>query len=178
MSSFIFVRHGQSEANANGTIATAKTTLTQVGIEQARKTAKEVKDLGITMIVCSPMLRAQQTAETIAGELGIDIAHIKIIDELRERGLGEVEGKPKDHESEWYFSDTNEFGVEPSKDLFARMAKCLESIKVLSGSNKILVVGHAVSGFYLQQIAAGKSSLKDFDPISQMSNADFIEVTI
>lgn len=105
MIDFIFVRHGQSKANAEKVIADANSPLTEAGIEQARKTGMEVKDKEITLIVCSPYLRAQQTAETIAGELGIDLAHIKIMDELQERGLGVLEDNPKTQDGLWYFTD-------------------------------------------------------------------------
>src|SRR5882757_8965527 len=95
INSFIFVRHGQSQANADGIIADGHSPLTQTGIEQAQKTGLEIKNFGITAIVCSPYLRARQTAEMIASELGIGFSHIEIIEELRERGLGDCEGKPK-----------------------------------------------------------------------------------
>lgn len=178
MSSFIFVRHGQSQANADSVIADAHSPLTEAGIEQARKTANEVRDFKITHIACSPYIRAQQTAETIAGELGIDIAHIKIIDELQERGLGVLEDKPKQQDGLWYFTDDSSEGIEPSQKLLERMQHCLSTIRQLSQDNNLLVVGHAIAGFYLLQVAAGKSSVKDFEPASKMSNADYLEVDL
>ena len=42
----------------------------------------------------------------------------------------------------------------------------------------VVVVGHATSGFYFLQIAKGKTRFVDFDPINQMSNAEFIEVEL
>ncbi|MEK7153129.1 MAG: histidine phosphatase family protein [Patescibacteria group bacterium] len=178
MTSFIFVRHGQSQANADGIIANAYSPLTEGGIEQARKTAKEVKALGVTMIACSPYLRAQQSAEIIAGELGIDLAHIKIIDELRERGLGVLENKPKGHDGAWYFLDEESEGIESREGLFGRMTQALHIIRELSKTNTVLVVGHSVAGFYLLQAAAMKASLEAFDPPSQMNNADYVKVNL
>jgi broad specificity phosphatase PhoE len=173
---FIFVRHGQSQANADGIIADSSSPLTEAGIEQARKTANEVREFGITAIACSPYLRAQQTAETIAGELGIDIAHITIIDELQERGLGVLENRPKEYEGTWYFTDDSSEGIEPRTALLRRMTECVGIIAKLGESQQVLVVGHAISGFYLMQVAAKKTSLEAFDSPSQMSNADFVEV--
>lgn len=178
MNRFIFVRHGQSKANAETVIADAHSPLTESGLEQARKTGAEIKDLGITTILCSPYLRAQQTAETIAGELGIDIAHIKIVDDLRERGLGVLEDQPREHEGTWYFTDDDSEGIEKKADLLTRMSKCLEQIKKVSASEVVLVVGHAISGFYLQQAAAGVRSVDDMASPLQMSNADFTKVEI
>ena len=178
MSSFIFVRHGQSQANAAGIIADSLSPLTEKGIEQARKTGVEVKNLGISLIVTSPYLRAQQTAETIAGELGIDLAHIKIIDELAERGLGSLEDKPKEHDGLWYFTDDTSEGIESRADLLKRMQSCLENIKELSNTQTVLVAGHSISGFYLQQVAAGKTTVDEIDSPALMNNADFVQVEI
>lgn len=175
MSHFIFVRHGQSKANANTEIADSHSPLTENGIEQARRTGKEVKDLGISLILCSPFLRAQQTAETIAGEIGLDITQIKIVDDLRERGLGVLEGRHRDHDGLWYFTDETSENVESREELLRRMKECLEVIEQYSKTNTVLVSGHSISGFYLQQ-AAKKRKLKDFDPPELMSNADFVNV--
>lgn len=178
MNTFIFVRHGQSKANAEGFIADAHAPLTEAGIEQARITAGKVKDLDVEFIVCSPYLRAQQTAETIAGELGIDFAHIRILDKLHERDLGMLENKPKEHEGTWYFIDDSSEGIESRINLFMRMRECLEEIVCLSMQGKVLAVGHAISGFYLMQIAANKENVESFDSPALMNNADFIEIEI
>lgn len=178
MHSFIFVRHGQSQANADTIIADANSPLTASGIEQARKTANEIRDFNITTIICSPYLRAQQTAEIIAGELGISIPNIKVIDELRERGLGVLENRPREQEGTWYFVDDKSAGIESRKDLFARMTRGFNIVKKLSKDESVLVVGHAISGFYLLQVAAKKVSVEVLDSPSQMSNADFIKVKL
>jgi broad specificity phosphatase PhoE len=175
--SFIFVRHGQSLANANTIIADRQSPLTEMGIEQARKTAEEIRDLGITRIVCSPFLRAQQTAETIAGELGIDLAHIQIIDDLRERYQGSLENNPREHEGIWYFTDDTSEGIEPRTELLARMIQCASTLKELAQAETLLVVGHAISGFYLAQAVAGKTSLDQLDPVNLMNNADYVELS-
>jgi broad specificity phosphatase PhoE len=178
-SQFIFVRHGQSQGNATGIIADPRHPLTEQGIGQARKTGNELKGKGVTLIVCSPFLRAQQTAETIAGELGIDITHIQIIDELRERNQGTLENHPKEHDTPWYYLDHDEIaGQETRQALYDRMKVALEKIKELGAQEKVLAIGHGISGYFLLRIAANDGSLDDFDGLGEMSNADFIEVEI
>jgi len=174
---FIFVRHGQSEANATAIIADAHSPLTETGIQQARKTADETSPFGITHIICSPYLRAQQTAEIIAGEIGIDLAHIQIIDDLRERGLGVLENQPKMHDGIWYSSDDSSENIELRSELFERMKRCALTIKDIAQTETLLVVGHAISGFYLAQAVAGKSSLEQLDSFNLMTNADYIELS-
>lgn len=178
MKSFIFVRHGQSQANADGIIADERSPLTEQGIEQARKTAGEIQKFNITKIVCSPYIRARQTAETIAGELGIDVADIQLLDSLRERGLGVLQNKPKQHEGTWYFADDTSEGIEQRVELYKRMNKCLEILREMGEQEQLLVVGHAVSGFYLLQAAAKKGSVDEFDALAMISNADYVEVSL
>ncbi len=178
MTDFIFVRHGQSQANADKEIATDDTQLTEQGIEQAKITAKEVKELGVVQIASSPLLRAQQTAEIIAGELDIDMSNIKVLEELRERGLGDFKGKPKEHESDYYFSVDNDFNVESRIDTLKRMALCIQKIMELSTNGKVLVVGHAVSGYFLIEAAKGKTELNDLEPPSEISNADYLAISV
>lgn len=171
----LFVRHGESEANAAGVVADGgKPALSQKGIEQAQKTGEELVNHDIKVIACSPYLRAQQTAEIIAGEIGIGIKDIKIIEELRERDLGETEGKPKQHDNEWYFETDTEEGIEPRQVVLDRMVIALQKISQLEPQRgKILVVGHAVSGFYFIQAAKGNVKVKDMEDYSHLSNADF-----
>jgi len=176
---FYFVRHGESLANSLKEIAVPETPLTKLGIEQARETARNVKGLGVTEIACSSFLRAQQTAETIAGELGIDLAHIKVLKDFGERDYGELKGKPKTYGNEAYFSFDTEHGVESRAQIIKRMQASLEEIKELGGqTGLLLVVGHAVSGFYLTQVAKGKTEFEDFDPFFQIDNAGYIEIEI
>lgn len=178
MGSFILVRHGESEANATGVIATLDSPLTSKGKAQALKTAREVKKFNIDTIVSSPLLRARQTAETIASELGLPTKNIEIIDELQERINPSLEGKPKTHPTVWYLTNDDP-SSEPRKRLLTRTKVALEKIKKISKKNrKVLVVGHGVSGYFLVQVAFGKTSVDDFDPPSQLINADFLEIKI
>jgi len=79
---FYFVRHGQSEANAARLIADSTPKLTKLGREQAIETANSLKDIKITKILTSPLIRARQTAEIIASELGLHVGDIEVVDEL------------------------------------------------------------------------------------------------
>ncbi len=178
MSKFVFVRHGQSTANAQKKIAVDSTPLTDLGLEQARQTAREVRELGITIIACSPLIRAQQTAEAIAAELGIELESIQVIDELKERELGELKDKPKEHESSYFYAIDGKHNVESRNDTTKRMMHCLEKVKSLANKGTVLVVGHAVSGYYLLEVAAGKKHSSEFEPPQEIMNAEFVVVDI
>jgi len=178
MAKFIFVRHGQSKANAAGMLGTSDSPLSKLGLEQAREAGHKLKKFDIKTIVCSPFLRAQQTAETIASELGIDLNHIIIIDELHERRLGKLEGTPKIHSSKWYDTAAGTGDMERRATVIKRMQKCLDKIQKLSKSGLVLAVGHSCAGFYLIEVAKGKSRFEEFNYKDEIINAQPIEVEI
>lgn len=178
MSSFIFVRHGESQANASGLIATLDSPLTDKGKEQAHKTGLELKGKGIDTILCSPLTRAKQTAEIIAHELKISPSEIQIVDDLQERLAPGFEGKPKQHPGEWYIT-TDDPREESREVLIERMKRALDVIRKTVGKRKsVLVVGHGASGYYLFEIAKGKTKYSEFDPPELMVNADYVKVEL
>jgi uncharacterized phosphatase len=178
MGKILFVRHGKSMANASLTIGEPTTPLAEEGLEQARITGQDLKGQNVTKIVCSPFLRAQQTAEIIAGELGIPLTNITIIDELHERRMGELEGGPKTYATEYYYQNDSDHGFESQHDLITRMQTALNKVREIAAKQNgaVVVVGHATSGFYLLQVAKGKTEFAEFDPVNQLNNAEFVEV--
>ena len=176
----LFVRHGKSIANATATVGTPDTPLAEEGLEQARITGQDLKYENVTKIACSPFIRAQQTAEIIAGELGLPLSEIQIIPDLYERRMGDLEGKPKTHETAYFYENDRENNFEPQQNLIERMQKALAEVKEMAGKTNgtTVVVGHATSGFYFLQVAKGKKSYQEFEPFNQMNNAEFIEVEL
>ena len=86
------VRHGQSGHNA-GTHDQERhplgSHLTELGREQAKKIAKELKDVGFERIISTDLARTKQTAEIILAEWEKDLP-IEETTQLRERYYGEV----------------------------------------------------------------------------------------
>jgi broad specificity phosphatase PhoE len=176
MTMFYFARHGKSQANQENAIADDASPLTKEGEAQARKLGRELKKADIAVIVTSPLQRARKTAEIIAKQL--KVPEVIIIDNLRERGLGELEGRPKDQPNDWYYTVDGQLDVEPRGIVIARAEAALRQIKKLSERGSVLVVGHAVSGYYLREVAAGKRRFEDFDPPKQVPNGTYIKVEI
>lgn len=89
---FYFVRHGESEANLLHEFSNrgVKHPLTATGREQALALAQTLKGIAVTRIFASPILRAVQTAEIVAGELGLSY---DVTDALREYDVGMLEGR-------------------------------------------------------------------------------------
>lgn len=176
MTMFYFARHGKSQANADNAIADDTSPLTKEGEAQARKLGRDLKKANIAVIVASPLERAYKTAEIIAKQL--KIPEIITIDSLRERGLGELEGRPKDQPSEWYYQADGKLDLEPRGIVIARAEAALHQIKKLSAQGNVLVVGHTVAGFYLRQVAAGKRHFEDFDAPKAIPNGGYVKVEI
>jgi len=84
------IRHGQSAGNAEGRFGGhGPTPLSDLGREQAEKTAKILAKEGINVIYTSDLLRAIQTAEPLAKLLNVQIHKSEA---FRERHVGVLEG--------------------------------------------------------------------------------------
>ncbi len=175
MTNFFFIRHGQSLANSKSEVAYADSPLTELGESQAKLAVSQLSGKGIAIIATSPFLRAQRTAEIIANEL--KITDVNVIDELRERGFGDLEGGSNlGHEMAWFYQADNVDNIEPRTELIARCKTALAKIQELSTRGKVLAVGHAIEGFYLQQVAAGKTNFEQFDQPNRLDNAQIEEI--
>lgn len=141
------IRHGQTDANigdfAQGNV---NNPINATGEAQARELAKHLHGRTFDAYYVSPMRRAQQTAE-IATEGRADF---KVDDRLRERNFGELEEKPISPELRDRLFDlklnTNEYGVEPIRDVFARTKSFLDELPTAhSPDDEILIVAHGIS---------------------------------
>ncbi|WP_219413440.1 histidine phosphatase family protein [Pseudonocardia nigra] len=76
MTTLILLRHGRSAANAGGVLAgrTPGVELDDTGQAQARKVVERLVGVPIAEIVCSPMLRCEQTVAPLAADRGLDPA--------------------------------------------------------------------------------------------------------
>lgn len=92
MTTLIFVRHGQSEANLQRVFAGhTDIPLTELGKRQAERTAEFLREYPIERIYASDLLRAMQTAEPTAVSKGLEIIPTQ---GMREIFAGDWEGKP------------------------------------------------------------------------------------
>jgi broad specificity phosphatase PhoE len=125
VTALILIRHGETDWNRDRRIQGATDIpLNDTGREQARATAALLRDrLDSSVpasIVSSDLARARETAEIIAGELGL--AAPRAYRGLRERAYGEAEGVGLDEFRErWGDSYTAEVpGAEPWAELRTR----------------------------------------------------------
>ena len=189
------VRHGETEWNVKGIIqGQLNSNLTEKGIEQAKKTGDELKDIKFDMIFSSDSTRAYDTALIIKldRELIIETSHL-----LRERSFGSFEGK---HGSEFLeafreklnkketLSDEEGWNFTVSDDsesdgiLASRFITKLREIAVAYPNKTVLVVSHggpirmflAKIGYATRQELIG-GSLKNAGCVNVLSDGvDFI----
>lgn len=86
---FVFIRHGETDANRAGVIAgSSEPPLNETGQAQARAIAPLMAQGNWHAVFVSPQERARQTAE-----LALPGIPAKVLDGLRERHWGDLEGR-------------------------------------------------------------------------------------
>jgi len=146
-----FVRHGESEANIQHVISNYASPfgLTERGRQQVHALAERLKDLPITTMYSSPVLRAMDTADILYQALGLPY---RVTEALREYNCGILEGQ-SDEES-WrlhrqYYEDwtlrhdylSKPEGGESFIDIQKRFVPFIESLQ-RDEDDHILLVGH------------------------------------
>ena len=139
-----FVRHGQTEGNLKHIyMGELNFPLTELGITQAQQTAEKLKAVKIDRIFCSPLLRAKQTMQEIAKYH--PNATIDFDERLKERGDGQMEGKPIGPEDQlrWNLHAPHlpEYG-ETIPNAFARVKDFYQEILQKYPTENILIVAH------------------------------------
>lgn len=161
------IRHGQSQSNANKIVTGQQDSpLTAMGGHQAQLAADQLKDLNVGLIVCSPLMRAKQTAKIIAKEIGYPVKDIVINNDLIERSLGELENKSyaKNPRMNGNFPETEMIkGIEPLEHLHARVNHALRDLVPKAKTTNILIVNHMNVGRMLWVITKGLKPIEMYD---------------
>ena len=146
-----FIRHGESEANTRHIISNRESTfhLTDLGRQQAEILAENLKDIPLTAIYASPVLRARETAEIVSHSFGLPY---QTTETLREYDCGILE-EQGDEESWRIHSEIAEDwivhrnytrkpeGGECFLDIQARFLPFIDSLKQ-DREDHILLIGH------------------------------------
>jgi len=146
-----FVRHGESEANIQHVISNygSHFGLTELGRQQVHVLAERLKELPITTMYSSPVLRAMDTADILYQSLDLPY---RVTEALREYNCGILEDKSD--EASWrlhrqYYEDwtirhnylSKPEGGESFVDIQERFLPFIESLK-RDDDDHILLVGH------------------------------------
>ncbi len=137
------IRHGLTKCNVekkyNGKL---DEDINEIGILQAKKAQKAIKNLDIDLIICSPLLRTKHTCDII------NVNNVPVIFDKRieERDCGIYTGKDLGefyNTDYWnYYSKAKVEGLETIQDLFKRIKLFLDEIKEKYKDKNILLVTH------------------------------------
>jgi broad specificity phosphatase PhoE len=142
------VRHGESVGNKTGFVQGHEDhPLTKTGIDQVVKIARRLEGERIDLAYSSDLRRAARTFEEIV-KLHPEVKKIEHLKELRERGKGIYEGKPREvmyskakEEGVHYFDFTPE-GGKSIVDFHEGMKSFSERIKNEARDHNVLIVSH------------------------------------
>ena len=143
MQSLYFTRHGETVWNVENKICgVTDIPLTDRGRAQARALGRRLaaEPTGITRILCSPLVRASETARLIAAETGLPLT---VEPRLREQAFGRYEGTPRNGAAfalaKLHFIDRFD-GGESMLQLAARIYALLDELHGQDGP--VLLVAH------------------------------------
>lgn len=181
MKKLYFIRHGESQAQVDGSWATKDNQLSETGRQQVRDAAKKAlrDELNFDVIISSPYLRARETAEIITKGIGYPTKDIVIDDAIKERFYGLLEGGL---DAEGFFKNhvykdiDNIEGAETVEALQKRASLVLKNLKTRP-EEIILLVSHAAFGRALRRVINNQPYTLEYDgdrEFKQIPNAELV----
>lgn len=162
---FAFIRHGQTDWNRDDKLqGSTDIPLNDTGRAQAHDAVRLLAGQGWQVVVSSPMLRARETAEIIATELGIELG--PAYPDFVERDYGELEGGPSSETmARWPNRDYP--GAETLDSVVARGLAGLARVEAEFVDRNVVIVCHgtiirytlaSLAGFPIEGIRNGSIS--------------------
>ncbi len=147
MSSVVFVRHGQTDANRNGVLlGRLDPPLNDAGREQASAVAARVSRLEPVRVVTSPLVRAVETAEIVASACAV--REVDVDARLIEVDYGEYDGLPLGELPEdlvWKWRNDADFappGGESLASVGKRMGEYTREVLDTLADGPVVAVSH------------------------------------
>lgn len=144
MTTFFFVRHGESEANASGVFSGRRDSpLTERGRQQSVAVAEALRDVPFDRIVATPLSRSLDTALVVARERKMPV-HLER--DLVEIDVGEKTGAPYDELRGLPAWRDDAFvswpGGETLEQVLERALRAVRRISSELPSGTVLVIAH------------------------------------
>lgn len=184
MTRFYIVRHGETHANREGSVAGhIDTKLTDLGKEQARLTGKALSSVRFDRAYSSDLSRAYETARLIVdGKLEVEQRT-----ELREMYLGEwedqltseLDGKYPEDRAVWHksFGICRPTGGESGPEVSERIVGAIRALAKQNEGKTVLVVSHGGAMHFLVSYARGVA-LEDIKKEGMVSNASITVIDV
>lgn len=159
-----FVRHGSTDWNEHknklGILdpkaqGVSDVELNEHGREQAKTTAQKLKNIVFQKVLCSPLKRAKQTCAIV----NVYNAPVQYDERLRERNLGEFEGKCiSQFNNDNFWSINNEYfgkGAEKLSELRSRVFSFITELEKYPKEENVLIVSHGGVGAIMAEYFLG-----------------------
>jgi broad specificity phosphatase PhoE len=152
MTDVYLCRHGRTQLNVAGLLrGRLDPDLDLVGYSEARELATQLRDVGLSRVISSPLRRALATARPIAHEAELEV---ELDDRLLDRAYGEFDGAVAEDVKAEYGSLDAAPGVEPMAAVAARAEAVLAELVAGGGDEAVAVVSHdAVIRILLESLA-------------------------
>jgi uncharacterized phosphatase len=138
-----WVRHGETDWNVEGRLQGRQDIpLNGRGRDQARSVGRYLAPLAFHLVFSSPLARARETAEIIAGIAGLQPP--LLVEDLTERDYGQASGLTADERMALFGNGTAP-GVESLGALRHRVRKVLSSLERQDSASRLIVVAHGGS---------------------------------
>lgn len=147
----IFIRHGETEWNLAGRIqGQTDTLLAENGKLQLKRTGEKLaeQNLNVDYILSSPMRRALESAQIVAGQLHFPEEQIKTSPLFLERKFGAIEGMTW-QEALSHYPENHFPGMESIEELLVRAKKAVEYCIQTYPDKTIIVTTH---GAFLKSV--------------------------
>jgi alpha-ribazole phosphatase len=153
MTQLCLIRHGQTDWNLEGRYqGQSDVPLNEKGFEQARSLVGQLDGRSFAAIFSSDLMRARQTAEHIAKDLGLTV---QIEPRLREINQGEWEGVLVDDIKARYAEIWSQRTMDPAnvrppggetvREVAERVSAALDDISRLFPTGRVLIISHGLS---------------------------------
>lgn len=165
------IRHGETDWNRDRRLqGQVDIPLNDTGRRQARDTVGVLQDLAWDVVVSSPLSRARETAEIIAGGLGLELGRSYPL--LVERAFGDAEGATIEKIMRlWPNRDYP--GMESVPDVVRRGTDALNSIADDYPGARVVVVCHGtLIRHTLQSLASRTFEQIDNGSVSRLARTD------
>lgn len=175
------MRHGTTIWNEEGIIqGRSHNRLSKSGLDHTEKMAQSVKDIELDAIICSPLMRALQTAKIIN-----KYHNVKIFkdDRLNEIDQGVFTGRKRAGltPQEWELKKVCEksTNTETYDECYARIKEFMDNLKKDYHYENIFVITHDCCASFIENIIKNVDvNFEDLNFLSKFKNAEIKKFTI
>ncbi len=163
---YFVMRHGEAQSNVAGifdSVGRSDNHLTDTGKAVVNATAMRLKKEKIDLVIASPILRTQETAQLVMKELGLPQSALMTDERLRELQVGDYDGKSVEQWNKNFSSRLERFDKavehgETYADVRRRVGELLFELERRYIGKNVLIITHECPAWLLNGVAHHKTN--------------------